>query len=48
MPDAPPHVYVADLKRHAGEVVRVRGWLKWRNGPAISVTHPEQIEVLTQ
>ncbi len=26
--------------------VRVRGWLKRRNGPAIEATHPEQIEVL--
>jgi micrococcal nuclease len=26
--------------------IRVRGWLKKRNGPMIEVTHPEQIEVL--
>lgn len=30
----------------AGKRVRVRGWLKRRNGPMITVTHPEQIEVL--
>lgn len=29
-----------------GRLVRVRGWLRWRNGPMIDVTHPEQIEVL--
>ncbi len=28
--------------------VRVRGWLKHRNGPAIKATHPEQIEVLPE
>lgn len=30
----------------AGKRVRVRGWLKRRNGPMITVTHPEQIEIL--
>ena len=34
------------LVKLAGQRVRVRGWLKWRNGPMIAVTHPEQIEVL--
>ncbi len=29
-----------------GQAVRVRGWLKRRNGPLIVVTHPEQLEVL--
>ena len=29
-----------------GQRVRVRGWLKSRNGPMIVVTHPEQIELL--
>jgi len=29
-----------------GRLVRVRGWLGWRNGPMIEATHPEQIEVL--
>ena len=35
-----------NIRRLAGRRVRVRGWLKWRNGPMIVVTHPEQIEVL--
>ncbi len=29
-----------------GRLVRVRGWLRWRNGPMIKATHPEQIDVL--
>lgn len=29
-----------------GRRVRVRGWLRWRNGPMIRATHPEQIELL--
>ncbi len=33
-------------KDFAGRRVRVRGWLRWSNGPMIDVTHPEQIEVL--
>jgi hypothetical protein len=32
----------------AGKRIRVRGWLKNFNGPSISVTHPEQIEMLGQ
>lgn len=32
---------------YKGRRVRVRGWLKSRNGPMIDVTHPEQIEVLS-
>ncbi|MGF1628903.1 MAG: thermonuclease family protein [Kiloniellaceae bacterium] len=35
-----------DLDGYAGKAVRVRGWLKARNGPMIEVTHPEQIEEL--
>jgi len=31
---------------YAGRCVRVRGWLRWSNGPMIEITHPEQIEVL--
>ena len=31
---------------YGGRRIRVRGWLKPRNGPMITVTHPEQIEVL--
>jgi len=29
-----------------GKRVRVRGWLRKRNGPMIDVTHPEQVEIL--
>ena len=29
-----------------GRTIRVRGWVKWWNGPMIEITHPEQIEVL--
>lgn len=35
-----------DPKALEGRRVRVRGWLKSRNGPAIQATHPEQIELL--
>jgi endonuclease YncB( thermonuclease family) len=34
------------LKRLEGKKVRVRGWLRLRNGPMIEATHREQIEVL--
>lgn len=37
-----------DLEKMNGAMVRVRGWLKSFNGPMIEVSHPEQIEVLTQ
>lgn len=30
----------------AGQLLRVRGWITWHSGPAIDLTHPEQIEVL--
>lgn len=30
-----------------GSRVRVRGWLRWDNGPMIDATHPEQIELLS-
>ena len=36
----------APPKSYNGRRVRVRGWLKSRNGPMIVVTHPEQIELL--
>lgn len=29
-----------------GKRIRVRGWLRKRNGPMIEITHPEQIEIL--
>lgn len=35
-----------DLKALEGKYVRVRGWVKSRNGPLIDATHPEQIEIL--
>ncbi len=28
--------------------IRVRGWVYWRNGPMIDLTHPEQIEIIDQ
>lgn len=34
------------LPQLEGRRIRVRGWLKSRNGPAIDATHPEQIEPL--
>ncbi len=37
-----------DLIALEGRIIRVRGWVKWWNGPMIEVTHPEQIEVLAQ
>jgi endonuclease YncB( thermonuclease family) len=35
-----------DVNSLAGKRLRVRGWIEWRNGPMIEVTHLEQIEVL--
>jgi micrococcal nuclease len=29
-----------------GALVRVRGWIELRDGPRVTITHPEQIEVL--
>lgn len=34
-----------DLLALQGRRIRVRGTLYWRNGPAIELTHPEQIEI---
>jgi endonuclease YncB( thermonuclease family) len=34
------------LQSFEGVRLRVRGWVRWFNGPFIDVTHPEQIEVL--
>jgi endonuclease YncB( thermonuclease family) len=36
----PPHLIGAD--------VRVRGWLRWQDGPIIYVDHPAQIEVISR
>lgn len=38
--------YSGDLEKLAGQRVRVRGWVKWENGPMINISHPEQIELL--
>lgn len=35
-----------DPLRLGGALVRVRGWVELRDGPRITLTHPEQIEVL--
>ena len=35
-----------ELAKLAGRRVRVRGWIERWNGPAIKVTHKEQIELL--
>jgi endonuclease YncB( thermonuclease family) len=37
-----------DPSRYEGKMVRVRGWIKSRNGPLIELVQPEQIEVLEQ
>lgn len=37
-----------DIIRLRERRIRVRGWLVRRNGAMISVTHPEQIEILTE
>ncbi|MGH6825893.1 thermonuclease family protein [Methyloceanibacter sp.] len=37
-----------DPKALAGKKLRVRGWIEWRNGPMIHVTHVEQIELLPE
>jgi hypothetical protein len=29
-----------------GHRIRVRGWVRWFDGPRIDLTHPEQMEVL--
>ncbi|MBM3505210.1 MAG: thermonuclease family protein [Alphaproteobacteria bacterium] len=37
-----------DPKSWVGKTLRVRGWIRAMNGPMIDVTHPEQIEVVSQ
>ena len=34
------------INRFKGKNVRVRGWLFEKNGPAMELTHPEQVEVI--
>jgi micrococcal nuclease len=36
----------ASLGKLKGQVVRVRGWVENVNGPSVTVTHPEQLELL--
>lgn len=43
---AAEHVLPAKLADLGGRNIRVRGWIKKYNGPSVSVTHPEQIEIL--
>jgi micrococcal nuclease len=35
-----------DIKSLEGKKVRLRGWIYERNGPAMDLTHPEQVESL--
>ncbi|MFQ5784636.1 MAG: thermonuclease family protein [Alphaproteobacteria bacterium] len=35
-----------DLMALEGRTIRVRGWIKWRNGPMIEISHPEQMEMV--
>lgn len=35
-----------DLEALQGQMVRVRGWIEWYNGPLIEIARPEQIEVI--
>jgi endonuclease YncB( thermonuclease family) len=37
-----------DPADYQGKIVRVRGWIKSRNGPLIELAQPEQIEVIAQ
>jgi micrococcal nuclease len=37
-----------DPLQFQGRTVRVRGWLKKYNGPSLTISHPEQIEVVEQ
>jgi hypothetical protein len=37
-----------DPTQLVGSEVRVRGWLRWQNGPIIDVDHPAQVEVLSK
>jgi micrococcal nuclease len=37
-----------ELGQLEGKQIRVRGWLKFENGPMIEANHPEQIEILAQ
>ncbi len=38
----------ADPATLQGQMIRVRGWVRWYGSPVIEITHPEQIETLDQ
>ena len=46
LPDLHRHLFHAAIDRRGNQFLRCRGWLERFNGPRITVTHPEQIEVL--
>lgn len=49
VPAAARHLFETagiDLTALRGQRLRVRGWVKSRNGPMIEATHPEQIEIV--
>jgi hypothetical protein len=37
-----------DIAAYEGRRIRVRGWVEYWNGPMIEVTHPEQIEEVSE
>lgn len=47
-PDGSNRKQAIKLAELAGKQIRVRGWLKNYNGPSITVSHPEQIELVEE
>lgn len=47
-PDSSNREQSIKLAELVGKQIRVRGWLKNYNGPSITVSHPEQIELVEQ
>lgn len=45
-PDAQDLEGAITLAELAGKQIRVRGWLRNYNGPSITISHPEQIEIV--
>jgi len=45
-PSASGQKHTITLAELAGKQIRVRGWLRNYNGPSITVSHPEQIEII--
>jgi len=41
-----PAAQAAAVATLAGQRLRVRGWVSWRNGPLIDLSHREQLELL--